>query len=150
MFGIRVFTPALFGGASLPEAGAELRVGGARLRFRLDLSRWSVAQYERQWQHGIKRLVGGASSSALVSRYAGHGDTPHMLWALWRVDRTVYVQSQCLIVAELELPFDPSAPYAHVGERVPVTECALPLPEWSVAAEEVIAAGFNIHWPFAQ
>ena len=149
MFGIRVFTPALVGGLGLTEAGAELRVGGTRLPFRLDLSRWSVAQYERQWRHGIKRLVGGATSSALLARYSADADTPHMLWALWRVERRVYVQSQCILTSELEEPFDPSSPYAHVGERVPVTESALPLLEWSVATEEVIAAGFNIRWPFA-
>jgi hypothetical protein len=152
MFGIRVFTPALASDAGAPEAGAELRVGATRVPFKIDLSRWGVASYERQWKEGIRRIAGGASSSALMSRYSPPGDTPHELWALWRVESSVYVQSQCIVPDEVEVAFDPASPYAQVGERVPVTEAGLPLSEWRVPISDVIAAAFNVRWPppFAQ
>lgn len=150
MFGIRVFTPALASDAGAPEAGAELRVGGTRIPFKIDLSCWGVASYERQWKEGIRRIAGGASSSALMSRYSPPGDMPHQLWALWRVESSVYVQTQCIVRDELEVAFDPASPYAQVGERVPVTEAGLPIHEWCVPMSDVIAAAFNVGWPFAQ
>ena len=148
MFGIRVFTPALASDAGAPEAGAELRVGRTRVPFRIDLSRWGVSSYERQWKEGIRRIAGGASSSALMSRYSPPGDTPHEIWALWRVENAVYVQPQCIVRDELDVAFDPASPYAQVGERVPVTEAGLPLREWRVPISDVMAAAFNIRWPF--
>ena len=150
MFGIRVVTPSLTPGAGTPEASAELRVGGVRLPFTLDLSRWSVRTYERQWKHGIKRIASGATSSALTSRCSSRSDVPHKLWTLWRVDSLVFVQSQSILVGELDAPFDPATPYAQVGERLPVTESALPLLEYSASLEDVIAAALDIRWPFAQ
>lgn len=150
MFGIRVFTPALVDESGWPHAGAELCVGAARLRFRLDLRYWRVANYERQWREGIARLASGASTSALVSRYSGPGDAPHTMWALWRADGHVFVQPECILPGELAAPFDPVAPYAHIGVRVPVTEENLPLTELSVPVEHVIAASLGIRWPFVQ
>jgi CdiI N-terminal domain len=150
MFGIRVFTPALASDAGLPEAGAELRVGRARLPFRIDLRRWGVANYERQWKEGLKRIAGGASSSALMWRYSPPGDTPHQLWALWRVGDAVFVQSQSIVRDELEVAFDPASPYAQVGERVPTTEAGLPICEWRAPVSDVIAAAFSVRWPFAR
>jgi hypothetical protein len=150
MFRIRVFTPALLGDDGLPHAGAELRAGESCLRFRVDLTYWRIADYERQWKQGIARLAHGAAASALMARYAGPRAASHALWALWRDGGHVYVQSQCILSAELETPFDPTAPYEHVGQRVPATENGLPLPEWRVEAEQLFAAAFQIRWPFGQ
>jgi len=149
MFAIRVFTPALIGSDGSPTAWGELRLGATRLRFQLDLTRWRISDYERQWKAGIQRLASGGAYSALMTRY-GASDEMHSFWALWRADGQVYVQRQIALASELDTPFDPTAPYEHVGERVPVTECALPLEEWSIPLEEVIAAAFQIRWPFAQ
>jgi contact-dependent growth inhibition (CDI) system CdiI-like immunity protein len=150
MFAIRAFRLPMVDASGLPAAWAELRVGATRLRFHLDLSHWRVADYERQWKAGIQRLASGGACSALMSRYGGPDETTHSFWALWRADGVVYVQPQCVLSTEIEKPFDPTAPYEHVGEHVPVTDEQLPLDEWTVALEEVIAAAFHIRWPFAQ
>lgn len=149
MFGIRVFTPPVVSDGGWPHAGAEFRVGATRLHFRIDLRHWRVADYQRQWRDGIARLASGASS-ALVSRYSGIRGATHSIWSLWRADGHVYVQPQCVLAAEVEMPFDPVAPYAHVGVRIPVSENELPLLEWCVPIEHVYAATLRVRWPFVQ
>jgi hypothetical protein len=149
MFAIRVFTPVLIGSDGAPIAWGELRLGAARLRFELDLSRWRISDYEKQWKAGIQRLASGAKYSALMTRYSGSDET-HSFWALWRDGAQVYIQPQVVLTSELDAPFDPTAPYEHVGAHVPAIDCALPLDEWSIPLEEVIAAAFQIRWPFAQ
>ena len=150
MFKIRVFAPPSALSLDASHATGELVVSTVRLRFGIDLRFWSVADYQRQWTEGIKRIAVGAPTSALVSSYRGDGHDPHTIWALWREGGSVFVQPQCILPAELEVPFDPSTPYAHVATRIPATEESLPIEEWRVELEYLIASAFNIRWPFGQ
>jgi hypothetical protein len=148
MFRVRVFTPAVLSEDGLPQAGAELLLGTARLCFLVDLRYWRVADYERQWREGIGRLAQGAPSTALMIAWRGPGDAPHLMWALWRDDGSVYVQEQSVLPADLDSPFDPWAPYAHVGGRVAASELGLSIPEWRFDVVELYAATLGIRWPF--
>ena len=147
MFRIRFFTPSVVNEEGWQHAGGELVVGDGRLCFLVDLTFWGIADYQRQWHDGISRLLQGAPSTALMSAYRGPGISAHTMWALWRDDGHVYVQEHAVLPAELDVPFDPSNPYAHVGERIPATENALPIPEWRVPVEHVQAAMLGIRRP---
>jgi hypothetical protein len=132
MFGIRISTPSLADDSGSPYAAAELNAGGARVHFQADLRFWSPRQYERQWADGIRRLVRGATSSALMSAFTGARGELHRMWALWRRGGHIYVQPHCVVRADLSGSFDPAAPYDHVGEHVPMTLADLPHEEWRV------------------
>jgi hypothetical protein len=147
MFSIRFFTPAVVNEAGWPHAGAELVVGDGRVCFLVDLSYWSIPAYQHQWREGISRLVQGAQTTALMSAYRGRGESAHVMWALWRDNGHVYVQEQSVVPADLEVPFDPDDPYVHVGDRIPASENALPIPEWRCDIEHVHAANLGIRWP---
>ena len=146
MFRIRVFTPAVVDQKGWRHAGGEIVIGDARKHFVLDLSHWSIASYQHQWREGVARITRGAASSALVAAYRGPGEKPHVMWSLWRVNGHVYVQSQVVIPEETDAPFDPSSPYAHVGERIPSSESGLPILEWRCNVTELIAVGFGVRW----
>jgi hypothetical protein len=146
MFRPRVFTPPAIDGDGWPHAGAELLFGSHRVVFRIDLSYWSIADYQRQWRSGMDRLARGAPSSALMSAYRGPRGSSHAMWALWRDATHVYVQEHSVVPAELEVPFDPRAPYAFVEERLPAAEHGLPIPEWSCKLEHLNEPT----WPFGQ
>jgi hypothetical protein len=148
MLRIRAFTPPAPTGEGLMRAGGELIIGDARLCFLLDLSCWTVADYERQWREGLTRLARGASSSALMTSYRGPHGGPHVMWALWRNGEHVYVQEHLVLAEELDTPFDPSAPYAHVGERLRAAEHRLPIGEWRDELVHLYAAAMRIRWPF--
>lgn len=152
MFRIRLLGPQLSYTVSTSCTFGELVIGGARLHFQLDLNHWSAADYERQWRSGLMRLVRGASSSALMVAYRGAGmEAVHLMWALWRVNDHVYVQPHAVLANEAhERGFNPFLPDEHVGDRIPVTEQSLPLLEWCVEIEQLIAAALRIRWPYSQ
>jgi CdiI N-terminal domain len=149
MFGARVFTPPVLNEKGLLEAGGELRLGTERVGFVVDLSHWSVPDYERQWKQGTARLLHGAPRSALMTAYRGPGEAIHLIWALWREGGFVYVQEHPVVVTELDPPFDPMDPYSHVGERIPTSVHDLPIPEWQVDLIQVYADAMGIRWPLA-
>lgn len=150
MFRIRTLVPPSAMALDGRTALGELVVGHAHLHFALDLRTWRVADYEHQWKSGLMRLVRGADSSALMMKYRGIGDAPHMMWALWREAEHVYVQPHCVVPSEVETPFDPTAPYEHVGTRIHATEQSLPLEEWRVDLVQLVASAMHIRWPFGQ
>lgn len=142
MFRIRFFTPAVTDANGWRHAGAELVIGAQQLRFTIDLTRWSVADYTAQWREGLSRLAHGAPSSALVTAYRGpHGDR-HDMWALWREQDQVYAQHLTVLTAEIEGPFVASVPYAHVGARIPASDQNLPITEYKGGLLPLLAAYF--------
>ena len=149
MFAIRVFAPPSSFTVTAPQVTGELIIGEARRIFRLDLRYWRIGHYQRQWRAGIGRLLYGARSSALMIAFRPDEDAPHLMWALWREAGRVFVQPHCVTPRDLCQPFDPFAPYAHVESRVPATEQALPISEWSIDADAFFAAALRLRWPFA-
>jgi CdiI N-terminal domain len=147
MFRIRVFTPPVTNHEGWQHAGGQLILDEARIHFLIDLRHWNIAAYERQWREGIARLVKGESSAALMTAYRGPGDEPHVMWGLWRDESHVYVQAHTVLPVELESAFDPMAPHAHIGKRIPASENGLPIPEWRIELVDLIASALGIRWP---
>lgn len=148
MFRIRFFTPAAVDEYGRSQAGGELALGREKVRFRVDLRYWPMAAYEAQWRAGIARLVQGARSTALVTAYRGPYEEPHLLWALWREDPYVYLQELSILASELDAPFDPMAPYAHIGARIPASEQGLPIAEYRIGLMPLLAAHFVPAFPW--
>lgn len=146
VFEIRVVTPAVTSAEGRRHAGGVLRVGEASLPFIVDLTSWRIADYERQWWEAIGRVARGASATALITGYAGDGDRPHAMWALWRDGDFVYVQPHIVVSEGLETPFDPGAPEPHVGERIG-PDHGLPIAEWRVEFVYLVATAFGLRWP---
>jgi len=147
MFRIRFFTPAVLDEDGWQHAGGELVLGDSRLIFLADVSYWDIRNYQNQWRAAISRLLQGAPSTAVMSTYSGPGGKAHKMWVFWRLDEHVYVQEQLVLAAELDAPFDPNDPYSHVGERVPTTENALPIPEWRIEFQDLHAAMLGMRGP---
>jgi hypothetical protein len=147
MFRVRVFTPPVENEDGWLQAGAELRLGSERFAFLIDLRHWTIAEYERQWDEATKRLLHGAPATALMTAYGGPGDAAHHMWGLWRDDGHVYLQQHSVIARELDPPFDPKAPYTHLGQRIATSKHHLPIPEWRLDLVHVYAAAMGIRWP---
>jgi len=96
MFDICFSTPSVMNEDGIPQAGAQLRLGNDIFVFTIDLSHWSIPEYEQQWREGIWRLLEGASSSALMTAYAGPNGHMHHMWAFWREEKYLYVQQHAV------------------------------------------------------
>lgn len=140
MFDIRVSTPPTINEAGFLQAGAELHLGDERLVFAVDLRHWTIIDYEMQWREGIWRILEGATTSALMTAYAGPAGHMHHMWALWREDKSLYVQQHAIIDRELDHPFVPDNPYAYVSGRIAASKYELPIPEWRVNLTDIFAA----------
>ena len=147
MFRIQVLTPPVTNTHGWLEAGARLNLGPERFLFVVDLQHWSVADYERQWRDGTRRILHGATSTALMTAYSGVDAHSHHMWALWRDEDHLYAQQHSIITDELDAPFDPETPYEHVGERINASRHDLPIREWRVNLIDVYAAAMGIRWP---
>jgi hypothetical protein len=145
VFGIRVWSPAVTNADGWLHAGGELRLGGASLRFIVDLTDWRIADYERQWRSAIDRIARGAGTGALLTTYGGES-RPHRMLTLWREDAVVYIQDQVVVAADLDAPFDPWRPDDHVGPRM-TPERGVPLPEWRADFTDIVAAAFGLRLP---
>ena len=149
MFHIRVLSAPVALAMDAPTAVGELVVDGARSVFPLDLAHWRVEDYQRQWREGLGRLLHGAPSSVLMTAYRGPHGVAQLMWALWRENKSVYVQPHCVAACDLARPFDLDAAYEHVDVRVPARDQALPITEWRVGVEHLFANALQIRWPFA-
>jgi len=148
LFRIRAVTPRLIDESGAPYALGELRVGNSSAHFLIDLTLYSIADYERQWRCALRHLMHGGRSTGLLTAYRGREGTSHKLWALWRDDESVHVQEQSVVPSDLEAPFDPAVTHLHVGNRIPATENALPMREWRIESAAVYAAALGIRWPW--
>jgi hypothetical protein len=147
LFRIRFFSPAVVDANGWRHAGTELVLGDTRLCTLADLDHWNAADYLRQWNDGIARLAHGADSTALMTAYRGRGSRAHVMWALWRGATHLYIQQHAVLEDELDAPFDPAIPYAHVGGHVAATASRLPIPEWCVSIEDLSAALLGFRKP---
>ncbi len=148
MFRVRVITPPVQNEEGWLQAGAELCLGSERFAFLVNLQHWTIPQYERQWREATRRLLHGASATALMTAYGGPGEAIHQMWGLWREDSHVYVQQHSVASSDLDPPFDPTTPYEYLGQRIATSRHALPIPEWRVDLIQVYAAAMGIRWPF--
>src|SRR6185295_13025081 len=57
MFDICFSTPSVMNEDGIPQAGAQLRLGNDIFVFTIDLSHWSIPEYEQQWREGIRRVL---------------------------------------------------------------------------------------------
>jgi hypothetical protein len=148
MFRIRMVTPPMFDDTGLRYAAGELRVGPRPAHFIVDLSYWSIRDYEAQWRAALRHMLHGARAAALITAYRGADGASHVMWALWHEQDYVHVQEQTVVTAELDAPFDPMSPHDYIDTRLPALENALPIREWRVDNTAVYAAALGIRWPF--
>lgn len=144
MFRISIITPEIANEEGWRHAGGLLVAGDARLPFLVDLTYWRAVDYERQWRAGLRRIVEGAMSTALVTAYRGPRGDSHVIWALWRDEAHVYGQKQAVLPGDLPTPFDPADPYAHVGSRTPSSAHGLPIPEWRMELGQFLTSALGI------
>jgi contact-dependent growth inhibition (CDI) system CdiI-like immunity protein len=148
MFQIRAITCPLQDDSGQRYAGGVLQVDQKPIHFRIDLSTWSLGDYERQWRAALQRMLCGARVTALMRAWRGPRGDSHVMWVLWQESGQVFVQEQTVVTAELHAPFDPALAHEHIGARMPAGESGLPLREWRTANTAVYAAALGIRWPF--
>jgi hypothetical protein len=98
-------------------------------RFAAPLLFWNENAYEKQWKHGVERLLSGADSSCLVTwMYDSMDDQLAQWWELYRLGDTVAVHER-LWVPDFG-PFDPEVIYETVPPYRRETDDDHQISEW--------------------
>jgi CdiI N-terminal domain len=106
-------------------------VGDYAETFITSLVSWNPNAYERHWVSALRRLLEGASKSALITSYVEPELADHLVWwPLYREGDTVYVQNHMLFYDQLEKPFSPRDPWQTVPQRRTVNGEGQRISEW--------------------
>lgn len=123
-----------------------ITLGAFSEKFVSSLAYWSADDYRRHWRQAAQRLLEGCPSTAFFTDvYDPEHDTPESVWLwvwwpMWRFGDVVRVQSQLLILGDLDGPMDPLNPYGHINDWNNKTAEGEPVSEWVIRIEDL--AGF--------
>jgi hypothetical protein len=102
---------------------------------------WKTADYERQWTHGIQRILDGAPKSCLITSLIEPIRTADYVfgswWKLYLDGVHVIVQQQLLIGDVVGSVFDVADPYSAVPDYRPATAEGEPLSSWTTRLSEL-------------
>jgi hypothetical protein len=106
--------------------------------FSAPVSFWGVADYQKSWEAGLRRLLGGATVSCLATSVTDPADANFFdVWPLYRSGDDIYVQNRLLFLDQLPHAFDLSAPWESVGPRRATTEDGDKISEWQVSLDDI-------------
>jgi hypothetical protein len=127
--------------ALLQESGAtgRITVGDFAESFYMDLSYWSVEEYERSWRDSLQVIFGGEEGdSCLVASIANPESSSFIFcWPLYRRREDVVIQNSIIFLDELERDFNPLEPWASVRSRLTVDEDGNSISEWRTSVSAV-------------
>jgi hypothetical protein len=113
--------------------------------FEFPLWFWKAADYERQWTHGIQRILEGASKSCLITSLIEPIRTADYVfgswWKLYLDGTKVVVQQQLLIGDVVGLTFDVADPYSAVPDYRPTTPEGELLSSWTTSLHDLKLPG---------
>jgi hypothetical protein len=116
----------------------EITLGDESELLEMVVDYWSIADYEAHWLTALRRLIGGATVSCLLTSVSDPETANFMVaWPLYRVDDEVYVQNHYIALEELDHPFDIDAPWESVYPRSTINEDGQQISEWHVSLEDV-------------
>jgi hypothetical protein len=141
------FTKAVHG-EELNENGAGPGWGRGRITiddfvedFESPLWFWKPADYERQWTHGIQRILDGKAKSCLITSLIEPIRTDDYVfgswWKLYLDGVNVIVQQQLLIGGVLGTAFDVADPYSAVPDYRETTADGEPLSSWITSLHDL-------------
>jgi hypothetical protein len=102
---------------------ARIKVGSFEERFRVDLSYWSVQNYEQSWHNALLHLEDGSDVvSCLISSMINpaYANFVHC-WPMYRNGNIVHVQNSIIFMEEVADRFEPSSPWKVISPRETVS-----------------------------
>ncbi|MEV2251109.1 hypothetical protein AB0I94_11095 [Streptomyces sp. NPDC050147] len=116
-------------------AVGRISVGDFEESFAMDLSYWSVTDYQESWMSALAVLDGGTdSTSCLISSITDPANSNFVFcWPIYREGDDVYVQNSIIFLEELTGDFIPKEPWRSVEPRSTVDEDGNNISEWKTS-----------------
>ena len=120
---------------------AEIMMGGFREDLILPIEVWSLADYKRQWQEGLKRIIGPNppfETSCLVTEMRVPENSGFAtIWPLYRNGDRVHVQNKLIVFDGMTHSFSPSTVYVDIGPRKTKSDEGDAISEWTLLTEDL-------------
>ncbi|MEU3232158.1 hypothetical protein VSQ78_06625 [Nocardiopsis alba] len=127
--------------ALLQESGATGRiiVGDFAESFYMDLSYWSIEEYERSWRDSLQVIFEGEERDSCLVASITDPEVSNFIfcWPLYRRGGDVIIQNSIIFLDELERGFNPLEPWSSVRPRLTVDEDGNSISEWRTSASAV-------------
>lgn len=120
--------------ALLQGAGATGRVtiGDFAESFYMDLSYWSLGEYERSWRDSLKVIFDRKERDSCLIASIARPEVSNFIfcWPVYRRGEDVLIQNSIIFLDELEGEFNPREPWSSVRSRLTVDEDGNSISEW--------------------
>ena len=137
MFSLEFIAGPLAENGELSQRG-RITLGDFSEQFISPLVFWTVADYERQWIEGARRIIDGGERSCFVTAMR---ESPFsgvvFLWPVYRVGQDVYLQHRLILPEHVNGSFDPLDPYAQIDRRETLSADGEQVSEWQVNLRDV-------------
>lgn len=115
-----------------------IRIGEFSESFSCSLSYWERSSYLSQWREGLRRLLDGKGSSAIVtSMYNPESANFIFWWVMYAKGQSVYIQNHVLFLDELKVFFDEADVYRFVPDREVVADDGELISEWVIDVNDI-------------
>jgi CdiI N-terminal domain len=116
----------------------EVKLGKYLESFQAILGFWEIEDYEKSWLTALRRLVGGASISCLVTSLTDPENSQYVVtWPLYRTDGEVFVQNQLIFLDQLGRKFEPQAPWDFIEPHATIDEDGQRISEWQLQLKDI-------------
>lgn len=115
----------------------KIKIGTFEENINISIKHWTIEDYQRQWEEGLKRIK-TKNNSCLIASIQNPAKTPYLnWWALYKRDSKIYVQN-FIYYAEIyeskigSNPFTIESCYNHIPYRRKSSDPKYEISEWSV------------------
>ncbi|MGW3118505.1 hypothetical protein ACWDBW_15440 [Streptomyces sp. NPDC001107] len=105
----------------------------------MDLSYWSIGEYERSWRDSLHIIFDGEERDSCLISSITDPETSNFIfcWPLYRRRESVIIQNSIIFLDELERDFNPLEPWTSVRSRLTVDEDGNAISEWRTTVSAV-------------
>ena len=122
-----------------PVVRGRITLGEFEEEFVAPLVFWSAEDYRRQWREAAELILRGTGKTCfVVAMRASPADGAIFFWSAYKFGSAVYFQHQLLLPETVSGNFDPSNPFAQIGERQVRSETGERISEWQVSWEDIL------------
>lgn len=115
-----------------------IQIGDFRETLRVSLLSWNRLQYEQHWEEALRRLVGGADQSVLITSFVRPGLANCLeWWPLYREKDVVRIQNQWLFYDQRDVDFSEQNPWDLVRPLQTRNAEGFEISEWTTSLESI-------------
>lgn len=130
--------PGLCSGADRP---ARIRIGDFSERLCLDLSHWSVADYEAHWLRGVRSIISGTADACPLVTAMRHPVKARFVlrWLLYRDEEDVRVYQQMVFRKRWRWSMDLASTVDEVPAESWLAEDGEPVSVWHTTIDALVS-----------